>query len=56
MNHSYLWLDESEATAFRSELDELFEKHLAGRDAANHPPGTRRVLTVLAVVPEVEDT
>jgi hypothetical protein len=55
MNHSYLWLDEAEAAAYKSELNELLEKHVAGRNAAKHPPGTRRVLTVLAVVPEVAD-
>jgi DNA-binding transcriptional ArsR family regulator len=55
MSHSYLWLDEAEATVFKAELDALFEKHLAGRNAANHPPGTRRILTVTAVVPEVAD-
>jgi hypothetical protein len=52
MNHSYLWLDEAEAVAFKTELDALYEKHLAGRNAANHPPGTRRILTVFATVPE----
>ncbi len=56
MNHSYLWLDESEAAAVKSELNALFEKHLAGRNAAHHPPGTRRVLTVFATVPEVADS
>ena len=55
MNHSYLWLDEPGAVAFRTELDALLQKHVAGRNAASHPPGTRRVLTVLAVVPEVTD-
>lgn len=54
MSHSYLWLDEAEAAAFKAELYALYEKHLAGRNAAKHPAGTRRVLTVLAIVPEVE--
>ena len=54
MRHSYFWLDEDEAVAFKAEVEAVFEKHLAGRDAAHHPPGTRRIVTVLAIVPEVD--
>ncbi|HEV2644663.1 MAG TPA: metalloregulator ArsR/SmtB family transcription factor [Candidatus Elarobacter sp.] len=55
MRHSYLWLDAHEAAAFKADLNAVFEKHLAGRNAARHPAGARRVLSVLALVPEVDD-
>ena len=55
MRRSYLWLTEGEAAAFAAEMAALIDKHVAGRNAARHPSGTRRVMTVLAIVPEVTD-
>jgi DNA-binding transcriptional ArsR family regulator len=56
MRRSYLWLTEDEATAFAAELEEVFDKYIGDRDAAHHPAGTRRVLSTLALVPEVPET
>ena len=56
MRRSYLWLTETEAAAFITEVGEVFEKYIGDRDAAHHPSGTRRILTTLAVVPEVPET
>lgn len=53
MRRSHLWLTESEATAFHSELEAVLEKHIGDRDAAHHPAGTRRVMCVVATLPEV---
>jgi hypothetical protein len=55
LRRSYLWVTESEAAAFAAELAALLDKHTAGRNAAKHPPGTRRVMTMIALVPEVDD-
>lgn len=52
---SFLWLTEAEALALSAELDATVEKHVGDRDAAHHPEGTRRVLLVLATVPEVPE-
>ena len=56
MRRSYLWLTEDEAAAFVADVGEVFEKYIGDRDAAHHPAGTRRVLTTLAIVPEVPET
>jgi DNA-binding transcriptional ArsR family regulator len=56
MRRSFLWLSEAEAGAFAAELRAVFEKYVADRDAAHHPPGTRRIMSVLALVPEVPET
>lgn len=54
IRRSFLWLTESEAASLAAELDGALSRYTSGRDAAQHPPGTRRVLGVLALVPEVE--
>jgi|SRR5579862_7072784 len=55
MRRSYLWLTETEASAFAAELEEVFEKYIGDRDAAHHPAGTRRILSTLALVPDVPE-
>ena len=55
LRRSYLWLDADEAEAFLAELHAVVDKYDAGRDAAEHPEGTRRVLSFLAIVPAVEE-
>jgi DNA-binding transcriptional ArsR family regulator len=52
MRRSHLWLDEAEAEAFAAELRAVLDKYIADRDAANHPAGTRRVMALLALVPD----
>ncbi len=52
MSRSYLWLTEAEAKGFASDLAAVLEKYKGDRDAVHHPPGTRRVLCVVATVPE----
>ena len=49
----YLWLTEDEATAFDAELRAVLKKYTGARDAAHHPEGTRRVFSLVAIVPEV---
>jgi DNA-binding transcriptional ArsR family regulator len=49
----YLWLTEDEATAFDAELRAVLKKYTDARDAAHHPEGTRRVFSLVAIVPEV---
>jgi DNA-binding transcriptional ArsR family regulator len=51
MGRSFLWLSESEATAFRNELQELVDRYVGDRNAVNHPEGTRRLDLVIAIVP-----
>ena len=53
VNRSFLWLTEEEFEAFGPELRALIEKHIGNRDAANHPDDARRVLCMLAIVPEI---
>jgi DNA-binding transcriptional ArsR family regulator len=55
VRRSFLWLTESEADAFAGELRGVVDKYVADRDAADHPEGTRRVLCLVAVVPEVPE-
>lgn len=54
VRRSFLWLTENEATAFAGELNAVLEKYVGDRDAARHPDGTRRVLCMLALVPDAE--
>jgi hypothetical protein len=49
---SFLWLDKDEAAAFSEELGAFMDKYTADRDAVHHPAGTRRVLCMVAVVPD----
>jgi DNA-binding transcriptional ArsR family regulator len=56
MRRSFLWLTEAEATAFATELRAVFDRYAADRDAANHPAGTRRVMAMLALVPDARQT
>ena len=52
MSRAYLWLTEEEVTALSADLRAVMKKHVADRDAAHHPDGTRRVFCLFAVVPE----
>jgi DNA-binding transcriptional ArsR family regulator len=52
MNRTFLWLTEDEVRALSADLKAVLERHLAGRDAAHHPEGTRRVFCMVAIVPE----
>jgi DNA-binding transcriptional ArsR family regulator len=49
---SYLWLSREEASAFAAELGAVLEKYTSGRDAVDHPEGTRRLECLIAIVPE----
>lgn len=53
IRRSFLWLTEEEAVALATELNGTISRYTSGRDAARHPADTRRVLCVLALVPEV---
>jgi DNA-binding transcriptional ArsR family regulator len=53
LRRSFLWLTDEEAHAFLSEVDKVVKKHLRGRDAEQHPEGTRRVLYLMGFVPTV---
>lgn len=55
LNRSFMWLTDEEAQAFLSEVDEAVQRRTRGRDAENHPEGTRRVLYLLAFVPTVDE-
>jgi DNA-binding transcriptional ArsR family regulator len=55
LNRSFMWLTDEEAQEFLSEVDEAVQKRTRGRDAENHPEGTRRVLYLLAFVPTVDE-
>ena len=55
LNRSFMWLTDEEAHAFLSEVDKAVQKRTRGRDAQNHPEGTRRVLYLLAFVPTVDE-
>lgn len=54
ISRGYLWLTADEARAFAEAHHELLDRFSSGRDARNHPPGTRRFAHFLAVVPLVE--
>ena len=47
-----LWLTEDELGTFSTELQVLIDKRVGDRNAATHPEGTRRVLCIVAIVPE----
>jgi DNA-binding transcriptional ArsR family regulator len=55
LNRSFMWLTDEEAQAFLSEVDKAVQKRIRGRDAENHPEGTRRVLYLMAFVPTVDE-
>jgi hypothetical protein len=55
LNRSFMWLTDEEAQAFLSDVNEAVEKRTRGRDAENHPEGTRRVLYLMGFVPTVDD-
>lgn len=55
LKRSFMWLTDEEAQALLSELDEVVQKRLRGRDAENHPEGTRRVLYLMGFVPTVDE-
>jgi DNA-binding transcriptional ArsR family regulator len=52
---SFLWLTEGEAQLFSEEMRAVIDKYVADRDASNHPSDTRRVVCLLAIVPEAPD-
>ena len=56
VRRSFLWLSPDEFRALSGELDEIVEKHGADRDAATHPDGARRILCVVALVPEAAES
>ena len=49
---SFVWLTEDEVGTFSAELRVVIDKYVGDRNAATHPEGTRRVLCMLAIVPE----
>jgi len=55
LGRSFLWLTADEAKAFSDELSATVRKYLTDRDAENHPPDTRRLLYVMAFVPEASE-
>ena len=54
LKRSFMWLTDEEAQAFLAEMDKTVEKHIRGRDAEDHPEGTRRVLYLMGFVPTVD--
>jgi hypothetical protein len=52
VRRSFLWLSEAEFEALSDELRSVVDRYERDRDAASHPAGSRRVLCVIAVVPE----
>jgi DNA-binding transcriptional ArsR family regulator len=55
IRRSFLWLSEAEAVAAAAEFAAVIAKYTAGRDAAQPPAGTRRMMCLLALVPELTD-
>jgi hypothetical protein len=51
LSRNRLWLTKTEAEDLGKELTEVIERYRHGRTAASHPPGTRQVTTLAAVVP-----
>jgi DNA-binding transcriptional ArsR family regulator len=49
---SFLWLTEGEAQAFTEEMRTVIDRYVGDRDATNHPADTKRLVCVVAVVPE----
>lgn len=54
INRGYLWLSAEEARDLGREYQELLERYSAGRNAQEHPPGTRRFAVLHALTPVVE--
>lgn len=53
MSRSLLWLTAAEAREFSAELNALVDRYdLEDRDAVEHPKDTRRLVCMLAIVPE----
>ena len=52
VRRSFLWLTEDEVGAFSTELRAAVDKYVGDRDTSTHPEGTRRVLCMVAMVPE----
>jgi DNA-binding transcriptional ArsR family regulator len=55
VRRSFLWLTEDEVGSFSTELRAVVDKYVGDRNAARHPRGTRRVLCMLALVPEAAE-
>lgn len=55
VRRSFLWLTEEEFGAFSTELRAVVDRYVGDRDAALHPSGTRRVLCMVAIVPEAAE-
>ena len=55
LGRSFLWLTAEEAQAFSDDLSATVRKYLADRDVENHPADTRRLLYVMAFVPEASE-
>jgi DNA-binding transcriptional ArsR family regulator len=51
MSNNRLWLTKTETEQYNQELTDLIERYRFGRTATSRPPGTRRVSTLLAIVP-----
>jgi DNA-binding transcriptional ArsR family regulator len=53
MSRSFLWLTAAEAETFAAELKAVLDRYdFEDRDAVEHPEGTRRLVCMLAIVPE----
>lgn len=53
MSRSFLWLTAAEARELSTELNALVDRYdLEDRDAVEHPKDTRRLVCMLAIVPE----
>jgi DNA-binding transcriptional ArsR family regulator len=55
VRRSFLWLTEEEFGALASELRAVVDRYEEDRDTANHPAESRRVLCVVAVVPQARE-
>ncbi|WBQ06117.1 ArsR/SmtB family transcription factor [Kribbella sp. CA-293567] len=51
MSNNRLWLTKAETEQFNRELTELIERYRQDRTATSRPASTRRVSTMLAIVP-----
>ncbi len=54
VDRGYLWLSAEEARDLRREYQALLERYSAGRDAVEHPAGSRRFAIFHALTPVVE--
>ena len=55
VRRSFLWLTEDEFGALSDELRAVVDRYEADRDTTDHPARSRRVLCVVALVPEAHE-